>query len=52
MSAKFTEDKLEEAFIELLGQERITHVVGTDITQHPEEVLIKQDLKGIPSRSQ
>jgi len=42
---KFTEEKLEQAFIELLGQEEIPHVLGADISRSPEEVLIKEDLK-------
>jgi type I site-specific deoxyribonuclease, HsdR family len=42
---KFTEEKLEQAFIELLGQEEIPHVLGADISRLPEVVLIKEDLK-------
>ena len=42
---KFTEAQLEEAFIELLGQEDIPHVLGGDIARSEEEVLIKEDLK-------
>ena len=42
---KFTEAQLEQAFIELLGQEDITHVLGGDIARSEEEVLIKDDLK-------
>ena len=42
---KFTEAQLEQAFIELLGQERIPHVLGGDIACSEEEVLIKEDLK-------
>lgn len=42
---KFTEEKLEQAFIELLKQENIPHVLGADIERTPEEVLIKEDLK-------
>ena len=42
---KFTEEKLEKAFIELLGSEEIPHVLGQDIQREPSEVLIKEDLK-------
>ena len=42
---KFTEAQLEEAFIELLGQEDIPHVLGGDIVRSEDEVLIKEDLK-------
>jgi len=42
---KFTEAQLEQAFIELLGQEDIPQVLGGDITRSEEEVLIKEDLK-------
>ena len=42
---KFTKEKFERAFIELLGQERIPHVLGQDIQRNPGEVLIKKDLK-------
>ena len=42
---KFTEAQLEQAFIELLTQEDIPHVLGGDIVRSEEEVLIKEDLK-------
>ncbi len=42
---KFTEAQLEQAFIELLGQEEIPHMLGGDIIRSEEEVLIKEDLK-------
>ncbi|MFD1553701.1 hypothetical protein DNU06_10090 [Putridiphycobacter roseus] len=42
---KFTEAQLEQAFIELLGQEDIPHVLGGTITRSNDEVLIKADLK-------
>lgn len=42
---KFTEAQLEKAFIELLGQEKIPHVLGGDIVRSENEVLIKEDLK-------
>jgi len=42
---KFTEEKLEQAFIELLGEEQIPHVSGRDIPRNTSEVLLKEDLK-------
>ncbi|MFM2194807.1 MAG: hypothetical protein RL092_407 [Bacteroidota bacterium] len=41
---KFTEEKLERAFTELLGQEGFPHHLGITITRKPEEVLIEEDL--------
>jgi len=41
----FTEEKLEKAFIELLGEEGFDYVSGKDIVREPEEVLIIDDLK-------
>ena len=41
----FTEAQLEQACIELLGQEDIPHVLGGDIVRSEEDVLIKEDLK-------
>jgi type I restriction enzyme R subunit len=45
MSAKFTEEKLELAIIELLEVEGYEHVLGQTIAREPNEVLIKDDLK-------
>ena len=42
---KFTEEKLEAAFTELLGQEGFPHHVGITITRKPEDVLIEADLQ-------
>src|SRR5690554_3314942 len=42
---KFTEEKLEQVFIELLGQQEIPHVHGATIMRNPDEVLIDADLK-------
>jgi type I restriction enzyme R subunit len=42
---KFTEEKLEKAFTELLGQEGFPHHLGITITRKPDEVLIEEDLK-------
>lgn len=41
---KFTEDKLEQAFIELLGQEGFSHHLGRTIVRPVDEVLIEEDL--------
>jgi len=41
---KFTEEKLESAFIELLGQEGFPHHLGNTITRPVDEVLIEEDL--------
>lgn len=42
---KFTEEKLEKAFPELLGQEGFSHHLGITITRKPDEVLIEEDLQ-------
>ncbi|MCB0536057.1 MAG: type I restriction endonuclease subunit R [Bacteroidetes bacterium] len=44
MNQKFTEAKLEEAFIELLGNEGYPHFLGNTINRMPEEVLIEEDI--------
>lgn len=44
VNIKFTEAKLEEAFIELLGNEEYPHYLGNTITRNPDEVLIEEDL--------
>ncbi len=41
---KFTEEKLEKAFIELLGQEGFLHHLGNTIVRAVDEVLIEEDL--------
>ncbi|MBP6412754.1 MAG: hypothetical protein KA450_04850 [Bacteroidia bacterium] len=41
---KFTEEKLEKAFTELMGQEGFPHHLGITITLKPDEVLIEEDL--------
>lgn len=46
---KFTEEKLEKAFTELLGQEGYPHQLGTFIARNPVEVLIEADLKSFLS---
>ena len=42
---KFTEEKLERAFIELLGLEGFSHHLGISIIRKPDEVLIEEDLQ-------
>ncbi|MFN7791095.1 MAG: type I restriction endonuclease subunit R, partial [Cyclobacteriaceae bacterium] len=44
---KFTEERLEKAFAELLGQEGFPHHLGITITRKPEDVLIEEDLQNI-----
>lgn len=44
INIKFTEAKLEEAFIELLGNEGNPHYLGNTITRNSDEVLIEEDL--------
>jgi hypothetical protein len=39
---KFTEEKLEKAFIELLGKEGFFHHLGIMISRKPEQVLIEE----------
>lgn len=41
---KFTEEKLETAFIELLGSEKFPHHLGVTIVRAVDEVLIGEDL--------
>ena len=43
--SKFTEEKLELAFIELLENQGITYVFGKDIQRNQSEVLLEDDLK-------
>ena len=42
---KFTEEKLETAFTELLGNENFPHHLGISIKRSPDEVLIEEDLQ-------
>ena len=42
---KFTEEKLEKAFADLLGQEGFPHQHGLTISRKPDEVLIEEDLR-------
>ncbi len=41
---KFTEEKLEKSFIELLGSEGFAHHLGNTIARAADEVLIEEDL--------
>ena len=41
---KFTEEKLERAFVELLGNENYPHFHGDSIARTTDEVLIESDL--------
>lgn len=43
--SKFTEAQLEQAIIELLGEEGYPHLLGETISRAPDEVLIKDDLR-------
>lgn len=42
---KFTEEKLEQVFIELLETQGFPHVSGDDITRNPDQVIIEEDLR-------
>lgn len=48
--AKFTEQKLEHAFTELLTQECFSHTFGETITRAVDEVLIESDLSDFLAR--
>lgn len=41
---KFTEEKLEHAYIELLGIQNFPHYTGNEIVRAADEVLIEADL--------
>lgn len=47
--SKFTEGRLEQAIIELLGEEQIKHVLGETIYRDPQGVLIEEDLRSFLS---
>ena len=42
---KFTEEKLENAFTQLLEQEGYPHRLGATLVRKPDEVLIEEDLR-------
>ena len=46
---KFTEERLEQAIIQLLGEQGYPYVLGAQINRAPEEVLIKDDLRAFLS---
>ncbi|MDR2233682.1 MAG: HsdR family type I site-specific deoxyribonuclease [Tannerella sp.] len=46
---KFTEQKLEQAFSELLSQEGYPHSLGNTLLRQPDEVLIEDDLRNFLS---
>lgn len=48
---KFTEEKLEKAFTELLGQEGYQHFFGITLTRNPEDVLIEEDMQNFLLKS-
>jgi type I restriction enzyme, R subunit len=41
----YTESSLENSFVELLAMEGYKHILGSNITRNPEEVLIEADLQ-------
>jgi len=43
---KFTEAKLEQVIIELLGEQGYPHLNGAELSRSNTEVLIKDDLRG------
>ena len=43
MTRTFTEERLELAIIELLGEQGYPHLKGEEITREENEVLIKED---------
>jgi hypothetical protein len=45
----FNEAALEEAIIEMLGEQGYPHVLGEEIERSPQEVLIKEDLQNFLS---
>lgn len=48
---KFTEEQLEKAIIQLLGQQGYPHFPGDAITRQPEQVLIKDETAISPTIS-
>ena len=45
---KFTEAKLEQAVVELLGEQGYPHLLGGKLTRNHSDVLIKEDLRALP----
>ena len=50
MTQKFSEAKLEQAFIELLQQEGYPHHLGSCIVRKEDEVIIEKDLRTVLQR--
>ncbi|HNH02608.1 MAG TPA: HsdR family type I site-specific deoxyribonuclease, partial [Leptospiraceae bacterium] len=42
---KFTEEKLEQTFIELLKNEGYSHILGNNVTRKMDEVILEDDLR-------
>ncbi|WP_351061507.1 hypothetical protein, partial [Psychrobacter sp. TB20-MNA-CIBAN-0197] len=42
---KFTEAKLEQAVVELLGEQGYPHLLGGELNRNHSDVLIKDDLR-------
>ncbi|TWU67522.1 hypothetical protein V7x_30960 [Crateriforma conspicua] len=47
---KYTEAKLEEAIIRLLGDQGYPHTLGTELDREPSDVLIRSDLRDYLSK--
>ncbi|MBH0032710.1 type I restriction endonuclease subunit R [Pseudoalteromonas sp. SWYJZ98] len=47
---KFTEAKLEQAVVELLGEQGYPHLLGGELTRNNSDVLIKDDLRAFLSK--
>ncbi|WP_157847571.1 hypothetical protein [Pseudoalteromonas fuliginea] len=45
---KFTEAKLEQAVVELLGEQGYPHLLGGELSRSNSDVLIKEDLRALP----
>lgn len=49
---KFTEEKLEKAFAELLGKEGFPHYLGVSIRRSRDKVLTGEDLQNLKKNRQ
>lgn len=47
---RFTEEKLENAIIELLGEQSYPHVLGDTLVRESQDVLIRKDIHAFLSR--
>ncbi|NYR12007.1 hypothetical protein HC000_05755 [Pseudoalteromonas sp. MIP2626] len=45
---KFTEAKLEQAVVELLGEQGYPHLLCGELSRNNNGVLIKEDLRALP----